>query len=60
VSGQPAFKKSYGTGGTLDNVGALAALTPEAGARLREQAWRHLLRINPTAVPKAQSLARVR
>lgn len=61
MSGQPAFKSS--TVPTIridDGAGALAALTPEAGARLRRKAWKHVRRINPSAVRKAQQLARNR
>jgi len=60
VSGQPAYKRSYGTGGTLDNVGSLCALTSEAGTRFRRMAWEHVARINPSAVHKAQQIAKTR
>lgn len=60
MSGQPAYKRSYGTGGTLDNVGTLCALKPEAGERFRRMAWEHVTRINPSAIRKAQKLARTR
>lgn len=43
-----------------DEAGALAALTPEAGARFRRKAWTHLKRINPSGVSKARKLARSR
>jgi hypothetical protein len=61
VSGQPSFKcSSVPTIRLDDGAGALAALTPEAGARLRRKAWKHIRRVNPSAVRKAQQLARTR
>lgn len=43
-----------------DGAGALAALTPEAGARLRRKAWAHLKRINKATALKARKLAKTR
>ena len=43
-----------------DGAGALAALTPEAGRRLRKQAWAHLRRINKDAARKARQIAKTR
>ena len=43
-----------------DEAGALAALTPQAGARLRRKAWAHLKRINPDGAKKARKLAKTR
>ena len=43
-----------------DGAGALAALSAEAGARLRRKAWAHLKRINPDAARKARKLAQTR
>jgi hypothetical protein len=40
-----------------DGAGGLAGITPEAAARFRRKAWKHIKRINPQSVAKAKRLA---